>query len=318
MQATITLVEQRMELLQSMQVFAKLAELGSFTKVADALQTGRPHVTRTIQDLEASLGVRLFQRTTRKVQLTAEGERFYERVKAILATIADTTAMFDRSGSTLRGRLRVDIPTAFAQRSFMESLRTFTLAYPDIDLVLGVTDRTVDLVAEGIDCALRIGQLPDSSMVAREIGTATMVTCASADYLTARGVPDTVQSLGEHRGVNFLSGHNKRPLAWHVSVDGEDLPYVPSVGITVNESNAYVQCGVAGFGIIQAPGITVESFLAKGELVEVLSDFRPRPRLVSVLYPSRTHLAPQVEAFVDWLKAHFPVLHPKWFSAPQR
>lgn len=303
-----------MELLQSMQVFAKLAELGSFTKVADTLQTGRPHVTRTIQDLEASLGVRLFQRTTRKVQLTADGERFYERVKDILATIADTTAMFDRSGSTLNGRLRVDIPTAFAQRSFMESLRTFTLAYPDIDLVLGVTDRTVDLVAEGVDCVLRIGELPDSSMVAREIGTATMVTCASPDYLQKQGIPETVSELAAHHGVRFLSGHNKRTLPWHFRVGDEDHPYTPRGTITVNESNAYVQCAVAGFGLIQAPGITVETYLSNGELVEVLSAYRSSPRLVSVLYPSRTHLAPQVEAFVDWLKTHFPRLHPNWLN----
>lgn len=181
-----------MELLQSMQVFAKLAELGSFTKVAEAMQAGRPHVTRTIQDLEASLGVRLFQRTTRKVKLTAEGERFYERIKEILAAIAETASMFDRSGSTLRGRLRIDIPTAFSQRSFMESLRRFTEAFPEIELALGVTDRTVDLVAEGIDCVLRIGDLPDSSMVAREIGTATMVTCASPSYLEACRAPITL------------------------------------------------------------------------------------------------------------------------------
>ncbi|VVO50730.1 HTH-type transcriptional regulator DmlR [Pseudomonas fluorescens] len=304
-----------MELLQSMQVFAKLAELGSFTKVAEAMQAGRPHVTRTIQDLEASLGVRLFQRTTRKVKLTAEGERFYERVKEILATIAETTSMFDRSGSTLRGRLRIDIPTAFSQHSFMESLRRFTEAFPEIELVLGVTDRTVDLVAEGIDCVLRMGEVPDSSMVAREIGTATMVTCASAGYLQACGAPITLQDLVDHQCVSFLSGQNNRPLPWHFSVDGEDRPHTPRRGITVNESNAYVQCGVAGFGIVQAPGIAVETFLASGELIEVLKAFRPKPRLVSVLYPSRTHLAPQVEAFVDWLKEHFPVLHPNWFTA---
>ena len=304
-----------MELLQSMQVFAKLAELGSFTKVAEAMQAGRPHVTRTIQDLEASLGVRLFQRTTRKVKLTAEGERFYERVKEILATIAETTSMFDRSGSTLRGRLRIDIPTAFSQRSFMESLRRFTQAFPEIELALGVTDRTVDLVAEGIDCVLRIGDLPDSSMVAREIGTATMVTCASPGYLQACGAPITLQDLVDHQCVSFLSGQNNRPLPWNFSVDGEDRPHTPHGGITVNESNAYVQCGVAGFGIVQAPGIAVETFLASGELVDVLWAFRPKPRLVSVLYPSRTHLAPQVDAFVDWLKEHFPVLHPSWFTA---
>lgn len=304
-----------MELLQSMQVFAKLAELGSFTKVAEAMQVGRPHVTRTIQDLEASLGVRLFQRTTRKVKLTAEGERFYERVKEILATIAETTSMFDRSGSTLRGRLRIDIPSAFSQYTFIESLKEFTQAFPEIELALGVSDRTVDLVAEGIDCVVRIGDLPDSSMVARAIGTATMVTCASADYLQACAAPETPQDLEAHRCVSFLSGQNNRPLPWHFSVDGQDRPHMPHGGITVNESNAYVQCGVAGFGIVQAPGITVATFLASGQLVEVLSAFRPEPRLVCVLYPSRTHLAPQVEAFVGWLKAHFPMLHPSWFNA---
>ncbi len=304
-----------MELLQAMQVFAKLAELQSFTKVAEALQTGRPHVTRTIQDLEASLGVRLFQRTTRQVRLTAQGERFYERVKEILANIAETTAMFDRRGPTLRGRLRIDIPTAFSQHRFMASLRRFTEAYPEIELALGVTDRRVDLVAEGIDCVVRIGDLPDSSLVARKIGTVIMVTCASPVYLQACGAPATLHDLIDHRCVSFLSGQSKRPLPWHFSVDGEDHPYTPHGGITVNESNAYVQCGVAGFGIVQAPGIAVETFLANGELVEVLGSHRPQPRLVSVLYPSRTHLAPQVEAFVEWLKEHFPVLHPGWFIA---
>jgi len=304
-----------MELLQAMQVFAKLAELESFTKVAEALQVGRPHVTRTIQDLEASLGVRLFQRTTRKVRLSAEGEQFYDRVKEILATIAQTTSMFDRSGSALRGRLRIDIPTAFSQYRFIESLKRFTETYPEIELTLGVTDRTVDLVAEGIDCVLRIGDLPDSSMVAREIGTVIMVTCASPGYIQAFGTPTAPQTLTDHRCVSFISGQNNRLLPWYFSVGGEDYPHTPRGGITVNESNAYVQCGVAGFGIIQAPGVTVETFLANGELVEVLSDHRPKPRLVSVLYPSRTHLAPQVEAFTSWLKGHFPVLHPLWFKA---
>ncbi|MDU8420037.1 LysR family transcriptional regulator [Pseudomonas syringae] len=297
-----------------MQVFVKLAELGSFTKVADATQVGRPHVTRIIQDLEASLDVRLFQRTTRSVKLTAEGQRFYERVKNNLADLAETTSMFDRNGSTLRGRLRIDIPAAFSQRSFMESLKGFTRAFPDIELALGVTDRTVDLVAEGIDCALRIGELPDSSLVVREIGRATMVTCAAPSYLQAFGTPETLDELAGHCGVSFLSGQSNRPLPWHFSLNGDDFALPPRGGITVNESNAYVQCGLAGFGILQVPGIAVESFLASGELVEVLEKFRPLPRPVSVLYPSRTHLAPQVQAFIAWLREHFPKLHPRWFG----
>ncbi|WP_057419496.1 LysR substrate-binding domain-containing protein, partial [Pseudomonas syringae] len=218
------------------------------------------------------------------------------------------------NGSTLRGRLRIDIPAAFSQRSFMESLKGFTRAFPDIELALGVTDRTVDLVAEGIDCALRIGELPDSSLVVREIGRATMVTCAAPSYLQAFGTPETLDELAGHCGVSFLSGQSNRPLPWHFSLNGDDFALPPRGGITVNESNAYVQCGLAGFGILQAPGIAVESFLASGELVEVLEKFRPLPRPVSVLYPSRTHLAPQVQAFIAWLREHFPKLHPRWFD----
>jgi len=303
-----------MELLQSMRLFARLAELGSFTKAAESLQIGRPQVTRSIQELETSLGVRLFQRTTRQVKLTTEGQRFYDRVKEILGNISDVTSMFDRSGSTLGGRLRIDIPTAFAQVELMDSLRAFTRLFPEIDLVLGVTDRTVDLVGEGIDCALRIGVLPDSTLIARPIGMAIMVTCAAPKYLHEHGEPVTLDDLDNHQGVNFLSGQNNRPLPWHFSVDGQDRAYLSHAGIAVTESNAYVQCGVAGFGIIQAPGIAVEQYLASGALVEILKPYRPLPRPITVLYPSRKHLAPQVEVFLDWLQEHFPKLHSQWLE----
>jgi len=304
-----------MELLQSMRLFARLAELGSFTKAAESLDIGRPQVTRYIQKLETSLGVRLFQRTTRKVALTAEGEQFYERVQDILAGISAATTMFDRTGATLVGRLRVDIPTAFAQMAFISRLKEFTGAYPGINLMLGVTDRTVDLIGEGIDCALRIGDLPDSTLIARPIAMATMVTCASPQYLKAHGEPETLDDLASHQGVNFLSGQSNRTLPWHFCVKGQDRAFVSNAGITVTESNAYVQCGVAGFGIIQAPGITVADYLDNGALVEILRPYRPTPRPVSVLYPSRTHLAPQVRVFIEWLQEHFTQIHPDWVVA---
>ncbi|GFM74523.1 LysR family transcriptional regulator [Pseudomonas cichorii] len=303
-----------MELLQSMQVFARLAELGSFTRAADAMQIGRPQVTRAIQELETSLGVRLFQRTTRTVRLTSEGERFYERVKDILGDVAEATAMFALPGSTLRGRLRVDIPTAFSQPGLIESLLNFTTLYPAIELALGVTDRTVDLVAEGVDCVLRIGELPSSSLVARRIGLATMITCAAPRYLEQHGEPKTLDDLDAHRGVTFLSGHNQRPLPWQFLHAGSEQTYVSRHGITVNESNAYVECGVAGFGILQAPGITLDRFLANGSLVEVLRPYRPHPRPVSVLYPSRSHLAPQIHVFVDWVREQFPIVYGRWLE----
>ncbi len=303
-----------MELLQSMQVFAHVAELGSFTKAADAAQLGRPQITRAIQDLEASLGVRLFQRTTRKVRLTTEGEQFYQRVVGILVSVAETTSMFARSGASLRGKLRIDIPTAFSQPAFIASLLAFSDSHPEVEMALGVTDRTVDLVAEGVDCVIRIGDLPDSSLIARRIGMATMVTCAAPAYLQAHGAPATPDDLAAHRGVSFLSGQNHRPLPWQFLQDGQDISYVSRHGIIVNESNAYVQCGVAGFGVLQAPGITLERYLADGSLVEVLDQYRPRARPVSVLYPSRSQLAPQVQAFVDWLSQRFPRLYSRWLE----
>ncbi|TKC88699.1 LysR family transcriptional regulator [Trinickia terrae] len=303
-----------MELLQSMKVFAKLAELGSFTKVADAMELGRPQVTLVIKELEATLGARLFHRTTRKVNLTAEGEKFYERVEEILGNIADATTMFGSQGATPRGRLRVDIPAAFAQLSFMDGLKRFSRSYPELDLILGVTDRTVDLVAEGVDCALRIGDLPDSSMVARKVGSAVMVTCASPEYLREHGEPASVGDLQAHRGVQFLSGFSNRPQPWRFSVDGEDKACHCRAAIRVNESKAYVQCGVAGFGIIQAPGVAVSEYLARGALVEVLAAHRPAPRPVSVLYPSRTFAAPRTQAFVEWLRKHFARIDQAWLG----
>jgi LysR family transcriptional regulator for bpeEF and oprC len=303
-----------MELLQSMRLFARLAELGSFTKAAESLDIGRPQVTRYIQELETSLGVRLFQRTTRKVALTAEGERFYERVQEILADISAATSMFDRTGATLSGRLRVDIPTAFAQLEFIKALKEFTGTFPGINMVLGVTDRAVDLIGEGIDCALRIGDLPDSTLIARPIAMATMVTCAAPEYLHEHGEPETLDDLAAHRGVNFLSGQSNRTLPWHFSVKGQDRAFVSNAGITVTESHAYVQCGVSGFGIIQAPGITVAEYLDSGALVEILRPYRPAPRPVSLLYPSRMHLAPQVQVFIEWLQERFPQLHSDWLD----
>ncbi|WP_426132906.1 LysR family transcriptional regulator [Pseudomonas sp. PWP3-1b2] len=303
-----------MELLQSMRLFARLAELGSFTKAAESLAIGRPHVTRAIQELESSLGVRLFQRTTRKVTLTAEGERFYGRVQEILGNIADATSMFDPTGATLSGRLRVDIPTAFAQIEFIDSLKEFASTFPGINLILGVTDRTVDLVGEGVDCALRIGDLPNSTLVGRPVGMATLITCAAPAYLQAHGEPERIEALAAHQGVSYLSGHSNRILPWHFRVDSADHVHVSQAAITVTESHTYVQCGVAGFGIIQALGISVSHHLANGDLVEILAPYRPAPRPVTLLYPSRTHIAPQVQAFTQWLLERFPQIHTQWLE----
>ncbi|CAG9273688.1 Transcriptional regulator, LysR family [Paraburkholderia unamae] len=307
-----------MELLQAMKVFSAVAKLGSFTNAAEVLQVGRPHVTRYVQELEAALGVRLFQRTTRSVKLTAEGEQFYARTEEILAGIDDATTMFSQSSEAMRGRLRVDLPAALSQQKFLDRLHAFSHQYPGLDLVLGVTDRTVDLVAEGVDCVLRIGDLPDSSLVGRRVGAAVMVMCASPSYLAEYGTPASLSDLAAHKGIHFLSGHDNRPLAWRFLEDGQEQTAACSVSISVNESNAYVRCGVAGFGLIQVPGILVERQLAEGALVEVLAPCRPTPWPVSLLYPSRQYVSPRVRLFSQWLIDELVSLDETWFVPRHR
>lgn len=301
-----------MELLQAMKVFSAVAKCGSFTNAAEVLQVGRPHVTRCIQELEASLGARLFQRTTRSVKLTPEGEQFYTRTEEILASVDDATTMFSHTGKPMRGRLRVNLPAALSQQKFLDRLREFTRQHPGLELMLGVTDRAVDLIAEGVDCVLRIGELPDSTLVGRRVGAAVMVTCASPAYLADHGTPETLSDLPAHKGVDFLSGQDNRPLTWRFLVGAEEVMVAASASISVDESNAYVHCGVAGFGLIQAPGLMVERQLADGSLVEVLASYRPEPRPVSLLYPSRAHVSTRVRLFAEWLTSEFVAAGQPW------
>ncbi|UPG95901.1 LysR family transcriptional regulator [Luteibacter aegosomatissinici] len=304
-----------MEFIQLMRVFSKLAELGSFTKVSDAMEIGRPQVTVAIQELENKLGVRLFQRTTRKVSLTQEGESFYQRAEEILRSVSEISTMFGTSGAPPTGRVRLNISAALAQQKFIDLLMQFHKIHPGIELILGVTDRAVDLISEGVDCALRIGELRDSSMVARRIGNAVMVTCASPSYLAEFGNPSSIEDLPSHRSVSFVSGMSNRPLPWNFSINGEDRTYTGRGSISANESKAYIRCGLAGFGIIQAPGIAVDKHLASGALVAILEDIKPAPRPISLIYPTRSHLAPHIQIFFNWLAERFASIDDTWIES---
>lgn len=303
-----------MEFIQLMRVFSKLAELGSFTKVADAMDIARPQVTIAIQELETKLGARLVQRTTRKVSLTQEGERFHERVEEILRGVSEISTMFDTSGAPPAGRIRFNMSAALAQQKFIDLLMQFQRTHPGIELVLGVTDRAVDLISEGVDCALRIGELRDSSMVARRIGNAVMVTCASPGYLSEFGMPESIADLPGHRSVSFVSGMSNRPLPWQFNIDGEERGYTGRGSISANDTQAYIRCGLAGFGIIQAPGLAVADHLASGALIPVLDDIKPAPRPISLIYPTRNYLAPHMRIFFDWLLAQFAGIDDAWIE----
>lgn len=304
-----------MELLQSIRLFSKLAELQSFTKAADALQIGRPQVTLAINQLEASLGVRLFQRTTRRVSLTAEGEAFLAKAEEILGGVDEAVTMFSAPSHTVRGRLRIDVPSAFAVESFMAMIGRFKQAYPGVSMTLGVSDRSVDLIAEGVDCVLRIGELPSSTLVARRLGALEMITCASPGYVQAAPALELPSDLADQACVNFLSGLSRRALPWHFRIQGQDAVIAPRSTMLVSDASAYVQCARAGFGVIQVPGLLVDRYLRDGSLVEVLGSFRPAARPVSLVYPSRAHLAPPLKAFAEWVSEHVATLDPRWLGA---
>lgn len=299
-----------------LRVFVAVADHSSFARAAEAMRMRRPSVTEAINDLERQLGVRLLHRTTRRTSLTGEGEELYERATRLLGDIEETRNMFSGAGQAPRGRLRVDIPVAIAKPLIVPRLLAFRSAFPDVDLILGVSDQPVDLHAEGIDLVLRIGTLPTSSLVARKLASLTMVVCGAPSYLNAHGTPHCIEDFGDHLAVNYFSGRGHRPVPWSLPPGDPRERLAMRSAIMVNDTEAFVGCAVAGLGLIQAPGLSVERHLASGELVEVVPVMREVRWPLSVMYPHRQHLAPQVRVFIDWISDLIARSGSPWVGLP--
>jgi len=289
-----------MDRFEAMQVFVKVAELASFTRAAEQLDLPRATVTHTIQQLEKRLGVRLLQRTTRHVSATPDGEAYLARCVRLLADLQETEDAFGGRAVRPSGKLRVDLQGTLATHFLLPHIGEFFARYPDIELDIGMGDRMVDLVREGIDCVLRAGEPRDSSMVGRRVAQLEQVTCASAGYLAANGTPATPADLARHRAVNY-AGASGKALPFDFVVDGDARSLQVRGAVMVRQADAYVQCCIAGLGLIQLPRYHVAAALADGTLREVLADFRPAPMPVSVLYPHSRQLSPRVRVFVDWV-----------------
>ncbi|KVU81002.1 LysR family transcriptional regulator [Burkholderia ubonensis] len=292
-----------MDHLHAMRIFARVAHLGSFTKAAEQMQLPRPTVSNAVQYLEKHLKIRLVQRTTRRVALTAEGATYYERCARLLADLDDAETLFEDAGASPRGVIRVDLPERFALDKVIPAIPSFHARYPDLRIVMSTTDRFVDLIADGIDCAVRVGALSDTSLVARRIGELAQVNCASPAYLARHGTPRSPDDLPEHVAVGYFSSRTGRELDWeYADMDTGEIHAVKMRSIvSVNSSQAYLACCVAGLGLIQAPRDGLDAPLADGTLVEVLPEWNAAPLPVSVVFPHGRHLAPRVRIFVDWL-----------------
>lgn len=294
-----------MDRLQAMQVFMRVVETNSFSKAAETLSLAPSSVTSIIKNLEAFLDVRLLQRTTRRLNLTADGTEYFDRCRQILHFIEETEASLHSATRQPKGRLRVDMPGSIGRMIVLPKLAEFEKRYPDIELMIGLTDRPVDLIQEGVDCVIRTGALADSSLVAKRIGLLHWVTCATPEYLNFHGVPKTVAELDKHRAVNYFSSGTGRVSPFFFNVDGKDTPVQMQGNIAVNQSEAYLACGLEGLGLLQLSAYNVIPHLESGKLVSVMQDAQAAPLPVSLMFPHNRHLSPTVRAFVDWASEVF-------------
>jgi DNA-binding transcriptional LysR family regulator len=281
--------------LEALTIYARVAELASFTKAAEQLGVQKARVSTSVQALETELGTRLLQRTTRSVRMTPDGEVFYERCKLLLADLDEVGTLFQQTPTALSGRLRVDMPTGMARDAVIPRLGEFLAAHPQIDLELSSTDRQVDLVSEGFDCVVRVGVLHDSGLIARRIGRFRMLNYGSPAYLDAHGTPTTLDELDGHQLIHYARTLGTKSPGWEY-FDGTRWRFKPMRGaITVNNAQAYQAACVAGLGLIQVPA-TVDP----NGLVEVLPEFVAEPMPVSLLYANRAG-SKRLQAWMEWL-----------------
>jgi LysR family transcriptional regulator for bpeEF and oprC len=288
-----------MDQLLAMRVFSRVAERGSFARAADELDLSRPAASAHVAALEKHLGARLLNRTTRRVSLTAEGTEFLARTRRILEELRDAEETLRGTRSKPQGKLRVDVPVAFGRYLLLPALSEFTRRYPLIELDLRLNDRIVDLVADQVDVALRVGPIRQSGLVARRVAQVNLVTCAAPAYLQDHGEPQTPDELRHHRlvGLSTVSG---APPEWTYPP-----PYTPKrlglkFAMLFNASEAPIIAATAGLGIIHTGDLLVAEYVARGELKLILEDFIAPGPPISLVYPSSGHQLAKVRVFSDF------------------
>lgn len=291
-----------MNALEDMQLFVATIEAGSFTAAAERLGLSKQFVSRRLAALEARLGVRLLNRTTRRLDITELGREYHARACAILDAVAETEDMIGSGSRQPRGTLRLAAPMSFGTMHLSALLPRFLAGYPDLRLEIDLSDRTVDLIGEGYDMAIRIGALPDSALVARRLASMRLVTCCSPGYLHGRGAPAEPEALAAHDCLPY--GH-ARATEWRYRRAGERVAIPVSGRLRVNNGELARDAAIAGLGLTQLPTFLVGAALARGELVTVLDDFAPQPGGIFAVYPQHRQAFLAIRALADFLHAAF-------------
>jgi len=293
-----------MHLIESLRIFLRVAELASFSEAAEQLSLPRTTVSMAVREAEAELGTRLLHRTTRRVQLTQDGQVVCERAQDLLSDVEELRGLFRVDEVDLRGRLRVDMPEAVANGLVLPALPAFLARHPGLEVQLSSVDRRVDLVREGFDCVLRVGRIGDTSLIARPLGAYRMVNVASPAYLRRMGRPRSVGDLSRHRLVHYVPNLGDRPAGFEYQDEDGSVHSVAMEGtLTVNTTAAYTCAALQGLGIVQVPEAGVREHLKERRLQEVLPEWRPAPMPVTLVYANRRQQSRRVQVFMDWLAA---------------
>lgn len=292
-----------MDRFDAMQTFVRVVETGSFTKAARTLSISRTSATHVVQQLEARLRLKLLNRTTRRVSLTADGAVFHERALRLLADLHELELGLPRAASALAGRVRVDVPSPLARMIIVPALPGFHDAYPDIQLDLGVSDRAVDLISESVDCVIRGGEIVDHSLVARRIGDLTLKIYVSPGYLILHGAPAHPSDLEgpDHHIVGFLSARLGKALPYAMRRSGEICNIHGRYIVATDDGNSYLEAGLAGLGALSLPDYMAKPHLARGELQPLFEDWTLEPMPLYIAYAPNRHQSRRVRAFIDWI-----------------
>lgn len=292
-----------MDKLRAMALFVRVVDTGGIARGAESLGIPKATATTLLQKLEVSLGAKLLNRTTRRVSVTPDGAAYYTRAAAILDEVREAEEALSQRSSRPHGRVRVDAPTLIARSVIVPALPQFFGAYPDIELALACNERHFDLLAEGIDCALWVGEVGDPNLVAKRVGFLYFATCAAPRYLTRHGAPSHPRDLARHRCINHFAPRTGETVEWVFSKDGERVQAVFPGYLALEDENSYVSAAESGLGIAQMPAFIVKEAMERGTLELVLADWLPEPSALNVVYPQSRHLSRRVRAFVDWLSA---------------
>jgi LysR family transcriptional regulator, regulator for bpeEF and oprC len=289
--------------LDALRAFVKVVQTGSFTRAAEALGTQKAHLSRVISAFEAKLGVRLIERTTRSLSLTEVGRELHERAVAILAAIEDTERVASHLHDAPRGQLRLTCGVEFGMMRVGSWIRGYLRKFPEVTVDADFTARIVDLVHEGFDLAIRVGELADSGLVARRLGALQYGLYASGDYLARKGTPAAPEELKAHELLMFSAGSHRG--GWRLLCGARQVRVERSARLRVNNSFAVRDATIDGLGIAQLPSLIADADVHAGRLLRILPDWQPDPVPVHAVFPSARYLTPKVRAFIDHAVAAF-------------